>query len=326
MLAKSCKMARHFWVDHSEKWRNFFGGTPQKMTGTERVNDINEYCGNANLFLYADDSTLLFGGNKEQLELRVTEAIQKLIYWLKDNNFSLNVEKTKQVNFLTKNNTLPPISLNIYNKKVENCETLKFLGLTLDNKLTWSNHITNLCKKLSNANYALRTLVRIMKNETVMIAYHGYFASLLAYGIELWGSSTFAKQVFKIQKRAVRIITNTSVNTSCRGLFKSLGILTVPSLYIYKVILYSKLKCKVSTVGEMHTYFTRFGNLQRTPTHHLSLYEKRITYAGIKFFNQLPNEMRQITSINKFKHILKMYLIKNEYYSIEDFLHEKIYE
>ena len=38
MLAKSCKMARHFWVDHSEKWRNFFGGTPQKMTGTERVN------------------------------------------------------------------------------------------------------------------------------------------------------------------------------------------------------------------------------------------------------------------------------------------------
>jgi len=44
MLAKSCKMARQLWVDHSKKWRNFFGGTPKKMTGTERVKNTIKAC------------------------------------------------------------------------------------------------------------------------------------------------------------------------------------------------------------------------------------------------------------------------------------------
>ena len=104
---------------------------------------MNEFCNNTNLYLYADDSTLLFGGYKDNLKLRVTEIMNNLIYWLEDNNFSLNIEKTKQVNFLTKNNLFPSISINVSDKEIEACGTLKFLGIILDDKLTWSNHITN---------------------------------------------------------------------------------------------------------------------------------------------------------------------------------------
>jgi hypothetical protein len=60
----------------------------------------------------------------------------------------------------------------------------------------------------------------------------------MTYGIILGGNSADRDVVFRLQKRTIRIITNSSNRSSCRGLFKKLGILPLQSQYILSVALF----------------------------------------------------------------------------------------
>jgi hypothetical protein len=60
----------------------------------------------------------------------------------------------------------------------------------------------------------------------------------LSYGITFWGNSSHSEEIFKIQKRIIRIIMNSSKNFSCRQLFKELNILPIQSQYIFSILLF----------------------------------------------------------------------------------------
>jgi len=60
----------------------------------------------------------------------------------------------------------------------------------------------------------------------------------MTYGVIFWGNSTDRNNVFKLQKRAIRLITNASNRTSCRRLFKELGIFPLQSQYILSLALF----------------------------------------------------------------------------------------
>jgi hypothetical protein len=50
--------------------------------------------------------------------------------------------------------------------------------------------------------------------------YYSNFHSCLMYGIILWGGDNESKTIFKLQKKALRIISDVSNRTSCRQIFK----------------------------------------------------------------------------------------------------------
>ena len=112
--------------------------------------------------------------------------------------------------------------------RIMNSQTINFLGLTLDYKLSWSPHIARICSKLRSACYILRILKPTLTTQNLKTIYFAYFHSILSYGIIFWGNST-GNEIFKLQKRAIRIMTNSSNRTSCCGLFKELGILPLCS-------------------------------------------------------------------------------------------------
>jgi hypothetical protein len=62
--------------------------------------------------------------------------------------------------------------------------------------------------------------------------YFSYVHSIISFGIIFWGNSSHSKEIFKIQKRIIRMIMNSSKNASCQQLFKELNILPIPSQYI----------------------------------------------------------------------------------------------
>jgi hypothetical protein len=66
--------------------------------------------------------------------------------------------------------------------------------------------------------------------------YYSHFHSCLSYGIILWGGDNESKTIFKLQKKALRIISGVSNRTSCRQILKEYNISTLPSLYILEVI------------------------------------------------------------------------------------------
>ena len=116
---------------------------------------------------------------------------------------------------------------------IPNTTSIKFLGLLLDNKLTWKAHSRELVIKLNKACYAIRAIKSLVFLKVLISIYFSYFYSLLTYGVIFWGNSPINKNIFKIQKGVIRIITNNPRRESCKHLFKQLKILTLPSQYIF---------------------------------------------------------------------------------------------
>ena len=80
----------------------------------------------------------------------------------------------------------------------------------------------------------------------------------MSYGIIFWGHTTNTIRVSRLQKRILRIITGCGRRDSCRKLFVELKILTLPSLYIYQLIMFvSKNNELYVTNDAIHNYNTR---------------------------------------------------------------------
>ena len=117
-------------------------------------------------------------------------------------------------------------------------EDLKYLGMFLDNHLTWEYHINQLSKKLSQANGILSILRHNAPRKTVLLVYHAIFYSHLNYGCSLWGLS-YDKHVDiirKLQKKCIRIITFSDFNSHTNTLFTDLKILKVDDIIKFNLL------------------------------------------------------------------------------------------
>ena len=116
------------------------------------------------------------------------------------------------------NNNVQCPTIKLHDQTISFTNNIKFLGLWMDDNLKWSTHIQSLVKRLSKICFALRIIQQIMHLEMVRSLYYAYFHSALIYGIIFWGGSPKSNQVFKIQKRAIRIMLRVGMSSSCRQL------------------------------------------------------------------------------------------------------------
>jgi len=95
----------------------------------------------------------------------------------------------------------------------------KLVGLTIDSTLSWKDHVTELTPKLNKACYVIRTLTFLRSPEILRIVYFSCFHAIMSYGIIFCGNSHHSINIFKIQKRIIRIMTNSNSCDTCRPLF-----------------------------------------------------------------------------------------------------------
>ena len=100
------------------------------------------------------------------------------------------------------------IKISFDNKLIKETKNTTFLGLDVNSSLSWKNHIDQMMIKLSRACYAVRYVKHFMSQDTLRTIYFPYFHSIPLYGIILWGNSAYSHNIFKIQKRIIRIIMN----------------------------------------------------------------------------------------------------------------------
>ena len=133
----------------------------------------------------------------------------------------------------------------------------------------------------------------------------------MPYGIIFWGNSHHSINIFKIQKRIIRIMTNSNRRDTCRPLFNQLRILPLPSQYIYSFYFflllltrnYFYLICKFMTN-------TRHNNNLHLPLTGLTLVQKGVAFSGCKIYNHLPPQIKNISNnVALFKSKLKKFLL-----------------
>jgi hypothetical protein len=144
-----------------------------------------------------------------------------------------------------------------------------------------------------------------------------YFHSILSYGIIFCGNSAYSSNIFKIQKRIIRII----MRGSCRQLFRNLKILPLKSQYIFSLLLFvAENRDLYESNSEIHNINTRFSSELHTLTAKLTAFQKGPFYLGTKFFNHLPTSIKKTSyDIYEFRFVLKSFLIINSFYSLEEY-------
>jgi hypothetical protein len=104
----------------------------------------------------------------------------------------------------------------------------------------------------------IRNMKPLMSLETLKIIYNSYFHSIMSYGLMFWGNSALAEKVFRMQKRAIRLMMGCRSRVSCRNRFRQLKILPLRAQYIYTLMTWvSKNKEKFATNKDYHDLSTR---------------------------------------------------------------------
>ena len=115
---------------------------------------------------------------------------------------------------------------------------IKFLGVFFDPNLNFKHHISTLKNKLSKALYALRSVKKTLNQKSLLLIYNSIFHCHLLYAIQIWSCSKSGpiNEIFKMQKKAIRIVAGTSYNSHTEPLFKRLQVLPLPDLISYTKI------------------------------------------------------------------------------------------
>ena len=155
--------------------------------------------------------------NVKTIETVMNYELKLMSKWMKLNKLSLNTDKTKLIIFHSRHKSFDKDSLSIkFNgKKLIPVNFVKYLGMFLDNHLSWDYHINQLSKKLSRANGILAKLRHNAPIETRIQVYYAIFYSHLIYGYLLWGltSEKNLNTIRILQKKCIRIITFSDFNS-----------------------------------------------------------------------------------------------------------------
>ena len=189
-------------------------------------------------YLQSTPGIIISTRNENEFICNVRLISNQTYNWCQRNVLTLNLEKTYFIQFHTNHQRKSDFQLVVSDATIPIRNCTKFLDLSLDSKLSWNVHSSELTTKLNKACYAIRAIKSYVSLKILISIYFPYFHSLLTYGIIFWGSSHSTRDIFKIQKSVVRIITSNWRLVSCRPLFKQLKILTLPSQYIYSVLVF----------------------------------------------------------------------------------------
>jgi hypothetical protein len=275
------------------------------------INDLPQATADTALsILFADDTSLLtFYKSPDILETKLIASLIIVDKWFKSNLLSINFLKTYTMQFITKNSVSTKASISANNNDIMEVFHLKFLGLEVDNVLSWNIHIDSVISKLTTVCFMIRSVRPYMSASSMVKIYHSLFHFILSYGIIFWGQAANTKNLFMIQKNAVRLMTGHCNRQSCRNLFRQLGILPLKSQYTAVLLFLLKNRKLFTTNHEAHNLQTRQSNNLYLSTSTLTLYQKGVYFTGIKLFNDLPLEIKEIVGISKqFKISLRKYL------------------
>ena len=183
------------------------------------VNSINDQT-NVKIVLYADDTNIFILSNDRNSAMKKANVVLDSINnYMKSNLLHINTDKSCYIHFDPKSDNQIKEDENDDEDNVEDYlhingtplkeeQHTKFLGVAIDNKLTWANHIDNLYKKLKSATGILKRICQNIPEENYKSLYYSLFESHLSYCISVYGDANkqYTKKLFTVQKRCLRIL------------------------------------------------------------------------------------------------------------------------
>ena len=150
-------------------------------------NDIFYFIPDDNMANFADDNTpYAIEETIDTLLLSICKDASILTKWFKDNFFRMNADKCH----LLVCNYDKDVSLILENEVIDCSNSVKLLGITIDRKLNFNDHVSKLCKKVSTKLHALARISNIMSQDKLRLLLKSFIESQFSYCPLGYGCST----------------------------------------------------------------------------------------------------------------------------------------
>ena len=155
--------------------------------------------------LFADDSTLTCkfeNSNVPAIKTKIECELLTIFAWLQTNKIKINFDKSKFMVF-SYGKKYDLNSLKLGNNHIERTESIKFLGITIDQNLNFKAHANSISNKVAKVNGLLFRLNNILPAGSLQLLYSALFVPHLVYGVEIWHAALQCNRdrIFKLQKK-----------------------------------------------------------------------------------------------------------------------------
>ena len=198
------------------------------------INDLPQTCNHSTPYLFADD-TNIFSSTRNESQIPLQNDLKCLEKWLNANKLSLNVSKTYYLQ-ISKNHRISN-SPELGGQAIANVECCKYLGIWVDRKLTFCDHI-NMVKKSISKHCGVISKIRHWIPKRLLILYYNYYIKpKIQYGVLIYGCSSKnnLNKILVVQKKILRLINFKPRMHTTFDLFFKDKILTVHELHLYEL-------------------------------------------------------------------------------------------
>ena len=196
------------------------------------INDLSSFLTHGRLLSYADDTQLLDHSPPDAvglscLKVRVEETIAQLQHWFQSNSLKMNPNKT----FFTLIGTTQSLKkvanfhINLSGSKIVPCQTVKILGVLLDQDLSWESHISMVVRRCNAILSSLYKIRHHLTPEVLTLLVNAHVFPYIHYCLSVWGGATKGRlhRIQKIINFAARLIKGLRRSAHISPALKELG-------------------------------------------------------------------------------------------------------
>ena len=206
------------------------------------INDFSKASDLLFTILFADDTSVFIEGTSYNNIINdMNRELEKVDKWLKSNKLTVNIKKTQYMLFhhTRIKHKVHEDRVHISRNNLARVNNIKFLGVIIDSKLNWSDHITYIQNKISKSIGILTKIRGFLNKKSLRNLYYSFLYPCLTYCVEVWGNAhdTYLDPLIKLPKKCVRVITFSYYLEHTTPLFEQLDILSFKKLVVQRISL-----------------------------------------------------------------------------------------
>ena len=265
------------------------------------INDLhNSVCYSTSIH-FADDTSLVFTEESlKELNRKVNRDLALLVHWLRANKISLNASKTEIILFRTiRTKITKHLNFRLSGQQIKPSHHAKYLGVFIDENLSWDTHLLKLSQKLASTVGILSKLRHYVDYKTLLSVYYSLFESHVNYCLPFLGFTTRERlnRIEKLQNKALRIIHFKNQRESVLPLYINSRILPITKQRSLKNCLFAFDFFNKKLPAYFDNFLRKLGEVHNTRNYQLDItITNSVTYGSYNIPNLVTKDWNSLHS------------------------------
>ena len=275
------------------------------------INDIFLFVDSCTIYNYADDNVLSCTANSsENLKQCLEQNVSNMLTWFNLNGMKANPDKFQLISF-GNNNSLENICIG--DSVISSQPVIKYLGIYVDENLTFHDHVSHICKKAGRQASAMMRLCNMLDQDTKLLLYKSFIMSNFEYCPLVWSfcNKVDYDRVLKVQCRSLRFVSNNFVD-DFDVLLDKCNVISICHANLIKLVTTvfkclnnhsPKYLCALFELKNSNYNFRKSKLLDLKRPSSTKYGKNSFTYYGVKVWNRLSNEIKDVDDLHTFKNM-----------------------